>query len=127
VNRHFAIRRLLAVLVIGSLVLAPMAGIVMAATPSDVSMQAMADETPASAATDEMASMPCCPSKAPAPAGCDICVLMAVCMSKCFMGLSATIAHPFAIAANSIALGQNEVRPDGLGHPPPEHPPRTLV
>ena len=97
----------------------------MAATPPDVSMQAMADQM--AAATDEMANdMPCCPSKAP-PAGCDMCVLMAVCMAKGFMGILATVAHPFPTAANSIALGRNDTRPDGLGHPPPEHPPRTLV
>jgi hypothetical protein len=71
--------------------------------------------------------MPCCPSKAPAPIGCDKCIYMTACMSKCFTGLSTAVVHPFLTASNDIASLQNDSWPDGLGHPPPEHPPRTLV
>jgi hypothetical protein len=132
VKRNSAIRRLLAVLMIAGLALAPVSRPVMAASPH-ASMQAMADEmTPsemsASDTMDEMANdMPCCPSKAPAPVDCDKCVFMAACMFKCFTGLSAAVVHPFLIASDAIALVCNDSRPEGLGHPPPEHPPRMLV
>lgn len=117
---------------IAGLALAPVSRPVMAAAPHDP-MQAMAHEMPssemsASDTMDEMAEdMPCCPSKAPAPIDCDKCVFMAACMSKCFTGMSAAVIHPFLIASDRIALLRNDARPDGLGHPPPEHPPRSLV
>jgi hypothetical protein len=61
------------------------------------------------------------------PAGCDKCVFMAACMSAGFPALSASISHPFPILSDMIALQRNDAWPDGLGHPPPEHPPRSLV
>ena len=122
------IRRLFAILVIVGLALAPVARPVMAGPSSHASMQAMADQVSPSEMTDEMASdMPCCPSKAPMPFDCDKCVFMAACMSKCFTGLTAAVVHLFLMASDSIALERNDARPDGLGHPPPEHPPRNLV
>jgi hypothetical protein len=132
VKRHFAIRRLLAVLMIAGLALAPVSRPVMVEASSHASMQAMADEMSPSAMandmTDEMASdMQCCPSKAPAPVDCDKCVYMAACMSKCFTGMTANVFHPFPIASGRIAIQRSDVAPDGLGHPPPEHPPRILV
>jgi hypothetical protein len=115
------IRRILGILVIAGLVLAPLSRPVMADTAAAmpaVSMSVMADE---------MASdMPCCPTKAPAPLDCNKCVFMAGCMTKCFAHPLAALFHPFA-ASGQIAPLQNDFRPDGLGHPPPEHPPRTLV
>jgi hypothetical protein len=79
--------------------------------------------------TDEMASdMPCCPSKAPAPPiGCDKCVFMAACTSMCFTGMPMDVIHPLLTATGRIASLRNDAWPDGLGHPPPEHPPRILV
>jgi hypothetical protein len=128
VRRNFTIRRLLAILMIAGLALAPVSQPVMAETSSDMSMQAMADNMSALPSTDEMATdMPCCPSKAPAPIDCDKCVFMAACISKCFAGMSVAAFHPFRIASGNIAPLRNDSRPDGLGHPPPEHPPRTLV
>jgi hypothetical protein len=128
VKRNLAIRRLLAILMIAGLALAPVSRPVMAEAPSHASMHAMTDEMSPSAMTEEMANdMPCCPSKAPAPIDCDKCVFMTACMSKCFTGMSTCVFHPFLIASDSIALQRNDSRPDGLGHPPPEHPPRTLV
>ena len=126
-KRNFAIRRLLAILVIAGLALAPLSRPVMAATSSDASMQAMADEL-SSATTDEMASdMPCCPPKAPAPVGCDKCLSMAACASKCFTGILAAVFRPLITASDDIALPKNDSGPDRLGYPPPEHPPRTQV
>jgi hypothetical protein len=125
-NRHIAIHRLLAVLMIAGLVLAPVSRPVMAALAPEVSMEAMADEMSPSAMTGEMASdMPCCPSEA--PVDCSKCVLMATCMTKCFTGMTATFVHPFLVVSASMALQRNDFRPDDLGHPPPEHPPRILV
>ncbi|TMJ17011.1 MAG: hypothetical protein E6G93_14950 [Alphaproteobacteria bacterium] len=123
VNRQINIRRLLAIAVIAGLVLAPLSRPVMAGTASDASMPAVADDMSMSAMADEMtADMPCCPSKAPAPADCDKCIYMAACMIKCFTGLSAaTFGLPFA-ASTQIAPPQNDFWPDGMGHPPPEHP-----
>jgi hypothetical protein len=137
VKPSFAIRRLLAILMIAGLALAPVSRPVMAAPSSQSPHEMMADQmTPsemspsemAADTMDEMASeMPCCPSKAPAPVDCDKCVFMAACGSLCFAGVSATISHPFPILSDTIALQRNDARPDGLGHPPPEHPPRSLV
>jgi hypothetical protein len=133
VNHEITIRRLLAVFMIAILVLAPLARPVMAgpmsdASMSDTSMSAMTEDMSASATADAMTDdMPCCPSKAPTPIGCDKCVLMALCMAKGFSGLTATVFVPlFAISAGP-AHPQNDFWPDGLGHSPPEHPPRTLV
>jgi hypothetical protein len=113
---------------IAGLVLLPFSRPVMAGMASDTSMSAMADDMSLSATADETASdMPCCPSKSPAPLGCDKCLFMAACTAQCITGL--TLAHfqpHFAVSAG-LARPQNDFRPDGLGHPPPEHPPRTLV
>jgi hypothetical protein len=126
-NRQIAMRRLLAILVIVGLILAPLSRPVMAGTASDASMSAVADDMSVPATSDEMAGdMPCCPSKAPAPIGCDKCVFMAACMSQFLVGPAAILRPPFAVSSK-IAPLQNDFRPDGLGHPPLEHPPRTLV
>ena len=127
-NRNFTIRRLLAILVIAGLALAPVSRPVMAQMSPDASMQVMTDEMSAAEMMDEMAGdMPCCPSKAPGPIGCDKCIYMTACMSKCFTGMPTAVVHPFLTASNDIVSLQNDSWPDGLGHPPPEHPPRTLV
>jgi hypothetical protein len=128
VKLPFTIRRLFAILVTASLAMAPVARPVMAMA-SDSSMQAMADEmSSSSATTDEMADdMPCCPPKAPAPVGCDKCVCMTACTSICFAGISVDVVHPLLTTSGHIASLQNDSWPDGLGHPPPEHPPRSLV
>jgi hypothetical protein len=121
-------RRLLAILVIAGLALAPLSRPVMAATSSEASMQAMAHELSSSATTDEMANdMPCCPPKAPAPVGCDKCLFMAACTSKCFTGILAAVFQPLITASDDIALPKNDSGPGRLGYPPPEHPPRTQV
>jgi hypothetical protein len=132
VHLRFTIRRLLAILMIAGLALAPVSRPVMAAPSWHGSDRAMADEMSPSemamAMADEMASdMPCCPSKAPMPVDCDKCVFMAACASMCFTGVSAAVSHPLPIVSETIALQRNDFWPDGLGHPPPEHPPRTLV
>ena len=128
-KRRSTIRRLLAILVIAGLAMAPVARPVMAmASDSSSSMQAMADDMSSSATADEMADdMPCCPPKAPPPAGCDKCLFMTACTSICFTAISVDVVHPLLTTSGRIASLQNDSWPDGLGHPPPEHPPRTLV
>ena len=92
-------------------------------------MQAGADDMSAADTADEMAGdMPCCPpSKAPMPVGCDKCIFMAACASMCFTGVSMDLVHPFLTTSDQLASLRNDAWPDGLGHPPPEHPPRILV
>jgi hypothetical protein len=124
VKSRITIRRLLSILVIAGLVLAPLSRPVMAETSSDASMQAMMGDTSAEAmATD----MPCCPSEAPAPEGCDKCVFMAACMTKCFSGMTMTVFQPLFMVSTGLAHLQDDFWRDGLRHTPPEHPPRTLV
>jgi hypothetical protein len=133
VHLKSTIRRLLAILMVAGLALAPVSRPVMAEAPSHGSGHAMADEMSPSemsamAMADEMASdIPCCPSKAPMPVDCDKCVFMAACASVFFAGVSASVSHPYPIISETIALQRNDSRPDGLGHPPPEHPPRSPV
>jgi hypothetical protein len=52
---------------------------------------------------------------------------MAACMDKCFTGLSAALFSQAYVASAQMLPPQNDFWPDGLGHSPPEHPPRTLV
>jgi hypothetical protein len=128
VNRQITIRRLLAISVIAGLILAPLSRPVLARSMSDDSMSAMANDMSASAMADEAVDdMPCCPPSAPAPIGCDKCVFMAACVAKCSAGLTATLFQPLFAASAGLARPQNDFRPDGLGHPPPEYPPRILV
>jgi hypothetical protein len=128
VNRQITIRRLLAILVIAGLALAPLSRPVTAGATPEASMTAIAEDMTASAAMDEMAGdMPCCPAKAPTPIDCDKCVFMAACMTKCFAGLTTAVFQPLFAASAGLAQPQNDFWPDGLAQPPPEHPPRTLV
>jgi hypothetical protein len=125
VKRQITMRRLLAILTIAGLAMGPLSRPVMAGTTSDA---AMADDMSMSATADEMANdMPCCPSKAPAPIDCDKCVFMSACMTKCFAGLSVAAFRPCFAVSGQVAPLQNDSWLDGLGHPPPEYPPRTLV
>jgi hypothetical protein len=142
VTRQITIRRLLAISMIVGLVLAPFSRPVMAGAASDASMAAasdmsMADDMSANdmsmhdmsahAMMAEMADgMPCCPTKAPMPVDCDKCVFMASCMVTCFTTPSAAVLYSFAVSGQMLRP-KNDFRPDSLGRPPPEHPPRRLV
>jgi len=127
-DRQITIRRLLAISVIAALVLTPFVRPVMAGPVSDVSMPAMTDDGSAPTTAGAMTGdMPCCPSNAPARMGCDKCVFMAACAADCFPGLTRAVFQPPFAVASGVARPRNDFRPDGLGHSPPEHPPRTLV
>uniref|UniRef100_Q07HK3 Uncharacterized protein n=1 Tax=Rhodopseudomonas palustris (strain BisA53) TaxID=316055 RepID=Q07HK3_RHOP5 len=69
--------------------------------------------------------MPCCPSQAPMAPDCDKCLYMALCLAKYLTGMPSAIAQPMPIISASVITLRNEAWPDGLGHPPPEHPPRS--
>jgi hypothetical protein len=144
VTAAFAIRRLLAILMIAGLALAPVSRPVMAMPSSHDQQRAMMDamspvpsdvtvsehsQSDMSAAIDtaEMGDMPCCPAKAPTPLDCDKCVYMAACGSICFAGINASDLTPVLRALSHVLPVRNEFSPDGLRHPPPEHPPRPLV
>ena len=109
VNRHITIRWLLAILVIAGLALSPLSRPAMAGTTGDASVSAMDEDMPASAMADTGDAMACCPAKAVAPFDCDKCV-----------------RPPFAPSSKLEPL-RNDAWPDGLGHPPPEDPPRIQV
>lgn len=122
-----AIRKLLAVLMIAGLVMAPVSQPVMAANSSDLSMQAHEDMSPSTMTEATADDMPCCPAKAPASSDCDKCIYMTACASKCFTGMSASVFHPLLQASIDVVSLSNDSRPEGLGSAPPDHPPRTLV
>lgn len=150
-----AIRRLLAAVMVAGLVLAPLARPVMAGVPSTVmggvsghdmaghgtamaamTDNAMAGQDAAAAAMDQMsasgfdevAEMPCCPPEAPkSPADCGKCLSMAGCSGGFLTGMTGTVAVPLPILTGGVALASADFAPDGLGHPPPEYPPRSLV
>jgi hypothetical protein len=54
-------------------------------------------------------------------------MFMAACMSQFLAGMPSATLLPFPIASDSIVPVWNEAMADGMGHPPPEHPPRILV
>jgi len=89
----------------------------------DIAGLSIADQPAASAGHE----MPCCPSQAPMAPDCDKCLSMALCLAKYLTGLSSSVAQPMPLVSSSMITLRNEAWPDGLGHPPPEHPPRSLV
>lgn len=151
-----ALRWLLAIWVIASLVVAPLSRPAMAGMPAAGSKTAASHASAAHAMTGHGAmahhqmmtatsrdglamldlldqsseaaahEMPCCPSQAPMPADCDKCLYMTVCMVKYVTAMPSTIAQLSPVAISVVRL-RNDAWPDGLGHPPPEHPPRSLV
>jgi hypothetical protein len=71
--------------------------------------------------------MPCCPSKAPMPSGCDKCIFMAACAAKCLTSMTLALFQPPLRTSAGAIRPRSDFWPDGIGRPPPEHPPRTLV
>ncbi|MCP9627525.1 hypothetical protein NML43_10535 [Rhodopseudomonas palustris] len=77
---------------------------------------------------DEVAEMPCCPSEAPkAPVDCGKCLSMAGCSASFLTGMPGAVAVPLPMLTGGTTLASADFARDGLGHPPPEHPPRSLV
>jgi len=123
------IRRLIAAFVIAGLVCAPFAQPAMMATAGEAASTANMAHAMSAAAMDDQASdeMPCCPSKAPMPSGCDKCIFMAACAAKCFTSMTLALFQPPLRTSAGAIRPRSDFWPDGIGRPPPEHPPRTLV
>ena len=123
------IRRLIAAFVIAGLACAPFAQPAMMATAGEAASTANMAHAMSAAAVDDQASdeMPCCPSKAPMPSGCDKCIFMAACAAKCFTSMTLALFQPPLRTSAGAIRPRSDFWPDGIGRPPPEHPPRTLV
>ena len=123
------IRRLIAAFVIAGLVCAPFAQPAMMATAGEAAPTANMAHAMSAAAVDDQASdeMPCCPSKAPMPSGCDKCIFMAACAAKCLTSMTLALFQPPLRTSAGAIRPRSDFWPDGIGRPPPEHPPRTLV
>lgn len=113
--------RLLSILAILSLLIAPMAAPA-AAAMMDAAPTAGMDET-AGMSKD----MPCCPDQKPTLPGCQkSCPLMMLCNAKCFPGSLATGASSAALFTLVAALAPwDDAAPKLLAEPPPPRPPRT--
>jgi hypothetical protein len=120
VLRRF-ITRLLAMLVIAGLAVAPLATPVAANASGHAEMTDMASMSTESMSTD----MPCCPDE---KSGCLDCPLAAICVSQI---TPAAPAQADAILVRLSSKTAHAVRNDapsrGLNLPPPDHPPRNLV
>src|SRR3954454_22471209 len=117
VLRRF-IARLLAILVIAGLAVAPLATPAAAKSSGHAEMASMSTE---SMSTD----MPCCPDE---KSGCPDCPLAAICVLKI---TTAAPALADAILMRLPTKAGHTVSDDALSHgldrPPPDHPPRILV
>jgi hypothetical protein len=89
----------------------------------DIAGLSIADQPSATAAHE----MPCCPSQAPMAPDCDKCLYMALCLATYLTGMPSSIAQPMLIVSTRLVALRNEAWPEALGHPPPEHPPRSQV
>jgi hypothetical protein len=166
VNRLRNFRWVLAIVMIASLVMAPLSRPAMAATPSVAPASTIGQVTSHTMAGHDMMTghamsshqtmpmadlsgdhlamlgtaglsmayrasasaaheMPCCPAQAPMAPDCDKCLSMALCLAKYLTGMPSSVAQPMPLVSSSMITLRNEAWPDGLGHPPPEHPPRS--
>jgi hypothetical protein len=109
------IARLLAMVVVAGLTLAPLA------TPAAVQASAMTDMAAMSA------DMPCCPD-AQQSKDCHDCPLVAMCvLTTAQAGPSMAADLPVRYAVRTAHAVFDDVTADGLDRPPPDHPPRTLA
>src|SRR5882757_9466151 len=125
VLRRF-IARLLAILAIAGLAVAPLATPAAAKASGHVEMTDMAAMSTESMSTESMSTdMPCCPDE---KSGCPDCPLAAICVLK--------ITRAAPALADAILMRQptktgHTVSDDALSHgldrAPPDHPPRILV
>ena len=118
VKRSIHLCRLLAVLVIVGLVIAPLTA---RANTGGMAMTSMSDDT---AAISE--DMPCCPDKS-APVDCDQCPLMALCVSTTLQApLPAGVAEIQPVTLRMLLPG-SDPEVESVGYSPPPKPPRSLV
>jgi hypothetical protein len=125
VLRRF-IARLLAILAIAGLAVAPLATPAAAKASGHAEMTDMAAMSTESMSTESMSTdMPCCPDE---KSGCPDCPLAAICVLKI---TPAAPALADAILTRLPTKTGHTVSDDALSHgldrPPPDHPPRILV
>jgi hypothetical protein len=119
VKRSIHLCRLLAVLVIVGLVVAPLTA--RANAGATASMTSMSDE--AASMSDDMT---CCPDKS-APADCDQCPLMALCVSTTLQApLPAGIAEIRPVTLRMLLPG-SDPEVESVAYSPPPKPPRSPV
>ena len=120
VKRSIHLCRLLAVFLIASLVLAPLAARANGNSMASMAMTSMSGD----AAMSE--DMPCCPDKS-VPPGCDQCPLMAICMVTTLQApLPAGVTEIQPITLRMLLPG-SDPEAESLGYSPPPKPPRSLV
>jgi hypothetical protein len=112
VKLWLVLRRLLSILAIVGLVVAPLVTPATAGGMTAAGVAAMAD-------------MPCCPDEKPAMPDCaKTCPLMAICLAKCFRDLSAGVAVSAPLAIAERIVPSDEAQWDSLSQAPPPRPPR---
>lgn len=121
VKRSIHLCRLLAVLVIVGLVVAPLSAPANAGGVASMAMTSMSDD--AAAMADDM---PCCPDKS-APVDCDKCPLMALCVSTTLQPpLPARVTEVQSVTLRLLLPG-SDPEVDGVGYSPLPKPPRFQV
>lgn len=119
VKRSIHFCRLLAVLVIVGLVIAPLT-----ARANAGAMASMTSMSGDAAAMPE--DMPCCPNKS-APVDCDQCPLMALCAATTLqVPLPADVAEIQPITLRMLLPG-SDPEVESVAYSPPPKPPRSLV
>lgn len=120
-----ALCRLLSILAVVGLVLAPLTSpaVGMGATALGVGPSSMQQAT---AMTNMADPMPCCPPEKPAVPDCQkACPLAAMCLAKCFGGLVPSNVVPFRVGFLEAMILGDDATPDGLAQAPPAKPPRA--
>jgi hypothetical protein len=121
VKRSIHLCRLLAVLVIVGLVIAPLTARANTGATASMAMTSMSDDT---AAMSE--DMPCCPDKS-APVDCDQCPLMALCTATTLQApLPAGVAEIQPVTLRMLLPG-SDPEVESVAYSPPPKPPRSLV
>ena len=126
-----ALRRLLPLLAVLSLALAPVtASAAAAGMRAPVSLQGHAMAIPGEAVDDMagmvMDDMPCCPKEQPDMPDCSkACPLMALCLAKVATGLSEGLGMPARLAVVDGVVWAVTASFDSLSQGPPTEPPRA--
>jgi hypothetical protein len=124
VKRSIHLCRLLAVLVIVGLVIAPLTARANAGAPASMTSMSMTSMSGDAAAMSE--DMPCCPDKS-APADCDQCPLMALCVSTTLQApLPAGVAEIQPVTLRMLLPG-SDPEVESVAYSPPPKPPRSPV
>lgn len=113
-------RLLLAILVTAGLIIAPLATPAAAEHSMAAAMMQMADTS------DMAADMPCCPDKQKST-GCQDCPLVAICMLTVLQTEPSSGAELMRYPSRQRLHPLDDMVVDGLAHPPPDYPPRSLV